>query len=222
MNDPGTWFVMACVTEPTTAEISGYRLTALRTGGSGAEAEFTINLERCDKEVFSVLHTMTAEVIKEGDRMGLAVQAGKVEYYRKIGGGTWVERASVNDATYTHGYAAFGVISAKDGNTTNFEAGPEETGSPVVENPGTRHNAISKPLSLQIHSTFTEEYKASGLPEGLSINETTGLITGTPEKLQTTKVTIKVKGPEGTAETEFEWIIEEASAKKRNRTFMLV
>lgn len=222
MEDGGTWFVMACITAPTTTEISGYRLTALRTGGSGSTAKFTVKLERCDKHIFTVLHTMTEEVIKEGDRMGLAVQAGKVEYYRKVGGGAWEERASGNDATYSSGYSAFGVINAGDGNTTNFEAGPEESGTPVVENPGTRHSTLGKPVSLQIHSTFTTEYKAEGLPEGLSINEGTGLITGTPTKLESTKVTIKVKGPEGTDETEFEWIIEEAGAHKKNKTFMVL
>src|SRR5208282_1436751 len=120
------------------------------------------------------------------------------------------------------GYVAF-TAEAEFGDIVNFEAGPEKIGPPVVTNPGTQHSVIGKSVSLQIHSTFTTEYKAEGLPEGLEpINEETGLITGTPEKLEMAKVTVKVKGPEGTDETEFKWVIEETGAYKKNRTFMIL
>jgi hypothetical protein len=61
----------------------------------------------------------------------------------------------------------------------------------TVTNPGNQSTAVSKAVSLQIHATDTVStqklsYRATGLPAGLTISSTTGLITGT-----TTTTTVK-------------------------------
>jgi len=76
INDAGAWLVMACVTHPTTSKFSGYRVMMAHTGTiSGTEGKFTVTIERCDEESFTVLSTTTEEVFKEGDRLGIAVKA---------------------------------------------------------------------------------------------------------------------------------------------------
>jgi len=217
VTDEHYWELWACVSHPTSALISGYVVKLKQEGGG----KFAVELEKCVANVLTELAKTTAVAFAVEDRFGLSVQAGKVIAWRKKGGGAWEELISKADGTYTTGFVGF-VAEAGFGDIVNFEAGPVGSGPPVVTNPGTQHSVIGEPVSLQIKATNTTEYKATGLPEGLSINEGTGLITGTPEKLESTKVKVKVKGPEGTDETEFEWVIEEASAHKKNRTFMIL
>ncbi len=55
----------------------------------------------------------------------------------------------------------------------------------TVTNPGNQTGTVGTAVSLQIHATDsasgqTLTYSATGLPAGLSINSSTGLISGTP------------------------------------------
>jgi hypothetical protein len=65
-------------------------------------------------------------------------------------------------------------------------SGPGSGGAPTVTvtNPGSQTGAVGTPVSLQIHASDSDagtlSYNASGLPSELSINNATGLITGTP------------------------------------------
>jgi hypothetical protein len=213
IDDAGYWSLWACISDPTTAKISGYRLKLKHTGGGG---KFEVKLERCDENGFTVLSTTAAEVFEVGDRVGLSVQGGQVVYWRKKGAGEWEERHAVSDATYTTGFVGF-AVEAADGNTTNFEAGG---GGTSVNDPGTQHNGLGETVELQIEATDTTTYEASGLPEGLTIKVGTGKITGKPTKLESTMVTITVKGA-GEDSVEFEWVIEELTTK-RNATQMIV
>jgi hypothetical protein len=79
---------------------------------------------------------------------------------------------------------------------------------PVLTNPGTQDNHVGETVSLTIVATNTEEYQATGLPEGLSINSSTGKITGTPKHVGHFTVKITVKGKGGEVSDEFVWIIE--------------
>ena len=84
---------------------------------------------------------------------------------------------------------------------------------PSIQNPGARQNTLNVPLNLQIIATDpdagdTIKYSASGLPTGLAINTSTGLISGTPTKNGTLNVTVSVTDSRGaTASAAFSWSI---------------
>jgi endo-1,4-beta-xylanase len=67
----------------------------------------------------------------------------------------------------------------------------------TVTNPGTQSGTVGTAASLQIHATDsasgqTLSYAASGLPTGLSINASTGLISGTPTASAAASNTVNV------------------------------
>jgi len=70
---------------------------------------------------------------------------------------------------------------------------PENT--VTVTDPGNQTGAIGTPVSLQIQATDsapgqTLTFTATGLPQGLTINSSTGLISGTPTKRGNSTVTV--------------------------------
>jgi hypothetical protein len=87
----------------------------------------------------------------------------------------------------------------------------------TVTNPGTQTGTVGTPASLQIHATDsaagqTLAYSATGLPAGLSINSSTGLISGTPTASGSSSVTVTATdttGAKGT--TSFTWNISNSS-----------
>ena len=86
------------------------------------------------------------------------------------------------------------------------------TGSVTVTSPGNQTGTVGTPVSLQIHATDTAggtlSYTATGLPAGLSIGKTSGLISGTPTTAATSNVTVTgtdSTGPSGSAK--FSWVI---------------
>jgi Glycosyl hydrolase family 48/Cellulose binding domain/Putative Ig domain len=92
------------------------------------------------------------------------------------------------------------------------------TGNTVtVTNPGTQTGTVGTAASLQIKATDsatgqTLTYSAAGLPAGLSISTSTGLITGTPTTAGSSSVTVTVTdgtGAKGTAT--FTWTISSGS-----------
>ena len=88
------------------------------------------------------------------------------------------------------------------------------TGNTVtLTNPGNQSTTVGAAASLQIHATDsassqTLTYSASGLPAGLSINSSTGLISGTPTATGTSSVTVTAKdGTGATASASFNWAV---------------
>ena len=93
---------------------------------------------------------------------------------------------------------------------------------PVVTNPGDRNSDEGQTVSLQIQATDPEgdtplTYAASGLPNGLTINSSTGLIGGavgavTPggRSFGTTVIVTDVKG--ASSDTSFTWTVRDTTA----------
>ena len=88
------------------------------------------------------------------------------------------------------------------------------TGNTVtVTNPGSQSSTVGTAASLQVHATDsasgqTLTYSASGLPAGLSINSSSGLISGTPTTAATTSATVTATDTTGAAGTAtFSWTV---------------
>ncbi len=108
-------------------------------------------------------------------------------------------------------------------NDFNSGAGGCEVSHPIVgaqntvtvTNPGSQASTVGTPVSLQINASdsgsSTLTYSASGLPAGVSINSSSGLISGTPTTAQTTSVTVTATDTTGASGTaSFSWTVSAA------------
>ncbi|HEX3392356.1 MAG TPA: putative Ig domain-containing protein, partial [Solirubrobacteraceae bacterium] len=83
----------------------------------------------------------------------------------------------------------------------------------TVTNPGSQTGTVGTATSLQIQASDsasgqTLTYSATGLPAGLSINASTGLISGTPNTAGSSTVTVTVTDPtRAKGSTTFTWTI---------------
>jgi YVTN family beta-propeller protein len=94
---------------------------------------------------------------------------------------------------------------------------------PSVTNPGARSNVIGSVASLQIQASDADAdglaYSATGLPTGLSIQSTSGLITGTPTASGSFNVIVSVTDNKGSPSTaSFTWTIVPALVLNRPTT----
>jgi endo-1,4-beta-xylanase len=98
-------------------------------------------------------------------------------------------------------------------NTLAAAGGGGSGNTVTVTNPGTQTGTVGTAASLQIHATDSAagqalSYAAAGLPAGLSVNASTGLISGTPTASGNNTVTVTVKDSTGAAGTAgFGWNI---------------
>jgi uncharacterized protein YjiK len=104
--------------------------------------------------------------------------------------------------------------SENDGKLFEISVGSTSTNSPpVVTNPGTIANTVGDSVSYQISATDPDgdaitAYGASGLPTGLSVGTTTGLISGATTTQGTFGVTITATDARGaTGSASFTWTV---------------
>src|SRR5579862_893946 len=98
--------------------------------------------------------------------------------------------------------------------TKSFSVNVGTGGNTVtVTNPGTQTGTIGKAASVQVHASDsatgqTLTYSASGLPPGLSVNSSTGLISGTPTTSGTYSATVTARdGTGASGSATFTWTI---------------
>ena len=120
--------------------------------------------------------------------------------------GTNSVTVTAKDTTGASGSASFTwTINSATGNTV------------TVTNPGSQTGTVGTAASLQIKATDsasgqTLTYSATGLPAGLSISSTTGLISGTPTTAGTNSVTVTAKDTTGASgSASFTWTINSAT-----------
>ncbi len=130
---------------------------------------------------------------------------------------TWTLTAAKNlDATcglFNATKAAWNAVSvpAQAGDPTCTGGGG--TNTVTVNNPGNRTGTVGTATSLQMTGTDSQSgqtltWSATGLPSGLSINSSTGLISGTPSTAATYTPTVKATDTTGAfGTTSFTWTI---------------
>jgi PLD-like domain/Putative Ig domain len=102
--------------------------------------------------------------------------------------------------------------------TFTWTVGSTVSDTVTVTNPGSQSGTVGTAASLQIEaadsaSGQTLTYGASGLPAGLSISSSTGLISGTPTAAATSDVTVTAKDTTGAAgSASFTWTIGSSSS----------
>jgi subtilase family serine protease len=96
---------------------------------------------------------------------------------------------------------------------TAFTGGSTTGNTVTVANPGSRTGTVGTAVSLQITASDsasgqTLTYSATGLPAGLSISASTGLISGTPTTAGTSSVTVTAKDTtSASGSASFSWTI---------------
>ena len=99
------------------------------------------------------------------------------------------------------------------GSTTFSWTVNSTTHTVTVTNPGSQSSTVGTATSLQIKATDsasgqTLTYSATGLPAGLSINASSGLISGTPTTAGTSSVTVTAKdGTGASGSASFSWTV---------------
>jgi hypothetical protein len=126
--------------------------------------------------------------------------------------GTYSVTVTAKDSTNASGSAPF-----------SWTVNPA-TNTVTVTNPGTQTSKYNTTIApLQIHATDTGSstltYRVSGLPSGLSLNTSTGVITGRPFRLRTYTVTVTATDTTGAhGSATFTWIINRTGASTRSGT----
>ena len=97
------------------------------------------------------------------------------------------------------------------------QAGGTSANTVTVVNPGSQTSTVGTAASLQMKagdsaSGQTLTYSATGLPAGLSLNATSGLISGTPTTAGTSSVTVTAKDTtNASGSTAFSWTVNPSS-----------
>ena len=91
------------------------------------------------------------------------------------------------------------------------EATAPANGAPVVTRPTNQTSIVGKTVSLQVVASDPDgdplTYNASNLPVGLTINSSTGVISGKPTAAGTTTVTVTVSDGRASASTSFSFAV---------------
>jgi Zn-dependent metalloprotease len=130
---------------------------------------------------------------------------------------TWTLTAAKNlDATcglYNATKAAWNAVSVPAQTADPTCTGGGGTNTVTVNNPGNRTGTVGTATSLQMTGTDSQSgqtltWSATGLPAGLSISSSTGLISGTPTTAATYTPTVKATDTTGAfGSTSFTWTI---------------
>jgi hypothetical protein len=174
------------------------------------------------------LHIDTAETTTTTAYDTLTVQLGTASLatYSNLNKATGYQQRTVDVSAFAGQTVALKYTGTEDsGLQTSFViddvalnvSGGTASQNPVVTNPGPQTSAVGTAVSLPISATDPQgdplTYSATGLPAGLSINASTGRISGTPSAASTTTVTVTATDPGShTGTATFTWTVGSTGA----------
>ncbi|MFD5464161.1 putative Ig domain-containing protein [Kitasatospora sp. NPDC127059] len=151
--------------------------------------------------------------------------AGKTLTYSASGlpAGLSISSSGLISGTPTTAGTSTTIVTATSGTasgSTSFSwtVSAQNTNTITVATPDNQTGTVGTAASLQTKASDsasgqTLTYSAAGLPAGLSINSSTGLISGTPTTATTSSVTVTATdGTGATGSTTFSWTIASASS----------
>jgi hypothetical protein len=175
-------------------------------------------------------HTMIAEIpdpacVGSTSVLTSGIQNARNEFNARFTPTTSFQ--TVNVAVTVRGVGFFDFLHGQTGVAPNgielhavldVQFGSGSSNTVTVTTPGAQSTAVGTSTSLQIHASDsasgqTLSYSAGGLPAGLAISSTTGLISGTPTSAGSSTVTVSAADTTGaTGSVSFMWTVTSGSA----------
>ena len=212
----------------TPSEVGSYTVTVTTTDESGnaTETTFTINVEDTTKPTVEDIADQTQEVnteitpitIESEDNSGQAV-TNKVDGLPN--GVTFDETTNTISGTPSEVGSYTVTVTATDENgnseTTTFTIDVEDTTKPTVESVADQTQEVNTeitPITIESedNSGRAVTNKVEGLPDGVTFDETTNTISGTPSEVGSYTVTVTTTDESGNAtETMFTINVEDTT-----------
>ncbi|MCG1297441.1 putative Ig domain-containing protein [Staphylococcus epidermidis] len=212
----------------TPSEVGSYTVTVTTTDESGnaTETTFTIDVEDTTKPTVESVADQTQEVnteitpitIESGDNSGQAV-TNKVEGLPD--GVTFDEATNTISGTPSEvgSYTVTVTTTDESGNseTTTFTIDVKDTTKPTVEDIVDQTQEVNTeitPITIESEDNSGQAVtnKVEGLPDGVTFDETTNTISGTPSEVGSYTVTVTTTDESGNAtETTFTIDVEDTS-----------
>ena len=89
--------------------------------------------------------------------------------------------------------------------------GINSNGTPQLQVPPDITSVADTAATLALQATGANSYAAAGLPEGLSLNTTTGVISGVPTRAGSVLVSVTARNGNGAASWDFRWTVQPAA-----------
>ena len=172
-------------------------------GSSQTICQVTLNWETAYGKAFQI--QTSPDAVNWTPIFSTTTGTGGIQTLTVSGTGRYVRMLGTVRATpYGYSLWEFSVFTTSGGGGGN---------TVTVTNPGSQSSTVGTAVSQQISASDsasgqTLTYSATGLPAGLSINSSTGLITGTPTAAATSTATVTVKdGTGATGSASFSWAV---------------